>query len=105
MILLFIKPSQSLLHAMPIKLITILVILVGNRHRRLHQSVSLTSSFYAASRMRLHEQAPETSLGAEVDHQTSLLVDAHAGRIQRPWTKTHAIALDSTGGCSFLSFF
>lgn len=48
---------------------------------------NLTSSFYSASRMRLHKQAPETSLGAEVYHQTSLVIDTHAGRIQRTWQK------------------
>lgn len=37
--------------------------------------------------MRLHKQAPETSLGAEVYHQTSLVIDTHAGRIQRTWQK------------------
>lgn len=47
----------------------------------------LTSSFYSAPRMRLYKQAPETSLGAEVYHQTSLLIDAHAGRIQCTWKK------------------
>lgn len=44
--------------------------------------------------MRLHKQTPESSLGAEVYHQTSLLIDAHAGGIQRTWqkyTQTHQI--------------
>lgn len=45
--------------------------------------ISLTSSFYSASRIRLHKQAPETSLGAEVYHQTSLVIDTHAGWVQR----------------------
>lgn len=44
--------------------------------------ISLTSSFYSASRIRLHKQAPETSLGVEVYHQTSLVVDTHAGWVQ-----------------------
>lgn len=48
---------------------------------------NLTSCFYSASRVRLHKQAPETSLGAEVYHQTSLVIDTHAGRIQRTWQK------------------
>lgn len=37
--------------------------------------------------MRLHEQTPETSLGAEVHHQTSLFIDAHACWIQWTWQK------------------
>lgn len=45
----------------------------------------LTSS---ASRMGLHKQTPEASLGAEVDHQTPLLVDTHAGWVQGPCGKT-----------------
>lgn len=32
--------------------------------------------------MSKHKQASESSLGAEVDHQPSLAVNAHAGRVQ-----------------------
>lgn len=42
----------------------------------------LTGSLYSASGVRLHKQAPEASLRTEVHHQTSLFIDAHAGRIQ-----------------------
>lgn len=49
----------------------------------------LTSSLNPASRVRLHEQTPEPSLGAEVYHQASLVIDAHAGWIQGTWRKTH----------------
>lgn len=49
--------------------------------------ISLTSFYYSASRVRLHKQAPETSLGAEVYHQTSLLIDTHAGWVQRTCQK------------------
>lgn len=34
--------------------------------------------------MRLYKQTPETSLGAEVDHQAPLFIDTHAGWVQRP---------------------
>lgn len=47
----------------------------------------LTGSFYPASRMKVHKQAPETSFGAEVYHQASLVIDAHARWIQRTWQK------------------
>lgn len=47
----------------------------------------LTGPFYPAYRMRVHKQAPETSLGAEVYHQAPLVIDAHACRIQRTWQK------------------
>lgn len=49
--------------------------------------ISLTSSFYSACRIRLYEQAPETSLSAEVYHQTSLVIDTHAGWVQRTCQK------------------
>ncbi len=55
---------------------------------------NLTSSFYSASRVGLNKQAPETSLCAEIYNQTSLVIDTHAGRIQRTWqghVQTHQI--------------
>lgn len=56
--------------------------------------ITLTNFSYSASRMRLNEQAPETSLGAEVYHQASMVINTHAGRIQCTWQKyiqTHQI--------------
>lgn len=44
--------------------------------------------------MSLNEQAPETRLGAEVHHQASMVINTHAGWIQRTWqkyTQTHRI--------------
>lgn len=58
--------------------------------------VILTSSFVSASRMRLHEQTPETSFGAEVYHQTSLVIDTHACRIQCTWQKNYTKKTDSS---------
>lgn len=48
---------------------------------------NLTSSLYSACRVRLYKQTPETGLGAEVYHQASLVIDAHAGWVERTWQK------------------
>lgn len=37
--------------------------------------------------MWLYKEAPEMGLSAEVDHQTSLFIDTHAGWVQRPCKK------------------
>lgn len=50
--------------------------------------------------MRLHKQTPETGLGAEVYHQASLLIDAHAGWVERTW---HEVA-HKKGTSLFIEF-
>lgn len=58
-------------------------------------SVSITGCFDSAWRMRLNKQTPEMSFRAEIHHQTSLLIDAHAGRIQRSYEKKIYIYINS----------
>lgn len=48
---------------------------------------NLTSSLYSACRVRLYKQTPETGLGAEIYHQASLVIDTHAGWVERTWRK------------------
>lgn len=40
-----------------------------------------TRSFDSSSRVGLDKQTPETSLGSEIHHQSTLLIDTHAGGI------------------------